>query len=111
MTYVNKRKQTRAELVAEHLRTRGHISEGSALVEYGRFRLGDAIYRLRNEKAHLLPKGTEIVTIHKTDTQGNPYGEYHLVPKAAAAARAALDAARSQAQATATLQGDHAPGD
>ena len=76
-----RRQKNWTEIVAEHLAIRGHISEGTALIEYGRFRLGDAIYRLRNEKAHLLPPGKEIVTIHKQDTQGNRYGEYHLVPE------------------------------
>ena len=90
-----RRRATWAEIVAAHLLQRGHISEGSALVEYGRFRLGDAIFRLRNEKAHLLPTGKEIVTMHKQDTQGNHYGEYHLVDTKAAATRRILEEARA----------------
>ena len=97
MTRANRRTKTRPQLVAEHLIQRGHISEGSALVEYGRFRLGDAIYRLRTTHAHLLPDGMEIVTVHKTDTKGDPYGEYHLVPKAARAPRKAVAKARAEA--------------
>lgn len=85
---------TRIETVAAHLRQRGHISEGSALVEYGRFRLADVIYRLRTERQDLLPPGTEIVTIHKVDTKGAPYGEYHLVQKASAQPRAKVLRAR-----------------
>lgn len=103
MSPVNRRGQSRIELVAAHLASRGHISEGSALVEYGRFRLGAAIHRLRTKRADLLPPGMEIVTIHKRDTQGNPYGEYHLVPKASAAARNTVTAARAGAGTPAAL--------
>lgn len=90
------RRLSRVETVAAHLIQRGHISEGSALVEYGRFRLADVIHRLRNERADLLPKGHVIVTLHKHDTQGNAYGEYHLVPKKAEAIRRIVDAARER---------------
>lgn len=94
---------SRIEQVAFHLRKRGHISEGSALIEYGRFRLSDIIHRLRNERQDLLPPGMEIVTIHKKDTQGNAYGEYTLVPIAAAAARRKILRARSHSDAAASL--------
>lgn len=100
MNYANRRAQSRVELVIEHLKTRGHISEGSALVEYGRFRVSDVIHRLRNERADLVPAGQEIITIHKQDTQGNRYGEWHLVQKAAAAARALVQSQRSAAAAS-----------
>ena len=93
----NRRKQSRVEQVAEHLKSRGHISEGSALVEYGRFRLSDVIHRLRSDRADLLPTGMEIVTIHKSDTKGDRYGEYHLVPVASRTAREAVNAARAAA--------------
>lgn len=75
--------ENRAILVIEHLKKRGHISQGTATVEYGATlsRLSDAIHRLRNEDAGLVPDGLEIVTIHKRDTNGRPYGEYHLVQK------------------------------
>lgn len=88
-------KRSRIETVAAHLKSRGHISEGTATIEYGRFRLADVIHRLRNERTDLLPEGKEIVTIHKQDTQGNPYGEYHLVSKSSAAARRRVERARS----------------
>ena len=96
-------RKSRIETVAEHLVSRGHISEGSAIIEYGRFRLSDVIHRLRNERPDLLPPGMEIVTIHKQDTQGNHYGEYHLVSKASRAARQAVVRARSQATASASI--------
>lgn len=91
----NRRNKTRPQLVAEHLKQRGHISEGSALVEYGRFRLGAAIHLLRTTHRHLLPDGQEIVTVHKRDTKGDPYGEYFLVPKAARSAREQVAAGRA----------------
>lgn len=84
---VQSRRLSRVELVAEHLKQRGHISEGSALVEYGRFRLADAIYRLRRERSDLIPEDMEIITMNKNDTQGNGYGEYHLVRKTSAVTR------------------------
>jgi hypothetical protein len=75
---------------------RGHISEGSALIEYGRFRLADVIHRLRTDRADLIPEGKEIVTVHKQDTQGQPYGEYHLVETRSAAARRMVTKVRRQ---------------
>lgn len=83
--------------------SRGHISEGSALIEYGRFRLADVIHRLRNERADLIPEGMEIVTIHKQDTQGNPYGEYHLVSEASAAPRRRIKRSRTGAYSAAQI--------
>lgn len=95
MSRANRREKTRPQQVIEHLLQRGHISEGSALIEYGRFRLGDAIHKLRTTHAHLVPSGFEIVTIHKQDTKGDPYGEYHLVPEAARAVREQVEAGRT----------------
>lgn len=94
---------TRIETVAAHLARRGHISEGTALIEYGRFRLADVIHRLRNERSDLLPEGMEIITIHKVDTKGSQYGEYHLVSKASAAARQGVLQARSEEAAPAQV--------
>lgn len=86
---------SRIDTVLAHLLSRGHISEGTATIEYGRFRLSDVIHRLRTDAAGRLPEGMEIVTIHKTDTKGASYGEYHLVQKAAFAPRRKVEAARS----------------
>lgn len=76
--------KNRALLVIKHLLRRGHISQGTATVEYGAdlCRLSDAIHRLRNEDADLVPPGQEIVTVHKLDTNGRRYGEYVLVQRA-----------------------------
>lgn len=90
------RRTTRIEQVVAHLKARGHISEGTAILEYGRFRLSDVIHRLRNDAAHLLPDGMEIITITKQDTKGDYYGEYHLVRKAAAAQIQQVLQARSE---------------
>ena len=73
------------------------------MIEYGRFRLSDAIYRLRTTHADLLPPGKEIVTIHKQDTQGNRYGEYHLVPEGTQRAANQIIQARSEAAAASSL--------
>jgi hypothetical protein len=106
---VARRSGTWPEIVAEHLKARGHISEGSALIEYGRFRLGDAIFRLRTTHSHLLPTGQEIVTIHKQDTQGNRYGEYHLVRTQAAEIRRIVEEARARADEAARVQRGYPP--
>lgn len=95
-TNVKARARSRVEIVAEHLKRRGHISEGSALIEYGRFRLSDVIHRLRTDRADLLPAGTQIVTIHKQDTQGNRYGEYTLVSTRSSAIRHHIESARAR---------------
>lgn len=92
------RQRSRVEIVADHLIQRGHISEGAAIVEYGRFRLADVIHRLRNDRTDLIPEGKEIVTVHKRDTQGNPYGEYHLVETKSAKVRRMVEAARAEVQ-------------
>lgn len=101
---MTRRTVTRTAQVAAHLLSRGHISEGSAIVEYGRFRLGDAIYRLRTTHSHLLPEDMEIVTVTKQDTKGDQYGEYHLVRKASAAQREAVLQARSEEAEAAEVQ-------
>lgn len=92
-------RKSRIAQVVEHLKVRGHISEGTAILEYGRFRLSDVIHRLRNDAAHLLPEGMEIVTITKQDTKGDYYGEYHLVRKEAAAQIQEVLQARSEEDA------------
>lgn len=89
-------RRSRVETVAAHLKQRGHISEGSALIEYGRFRLADVIHRLRHDRADLLPPGKEIVTVHKKDTNGNAYGEYTMVTTQAAAARETVERGRQK---------------
>lgn len=73
------RNENKAILVAKHLIKHGHISQGTATLEYGNFRLSDAIHRLRNEDDDLVPVGKKIITVTKRDASGHPYGEYQLV--------------------------------
>jgi len=75
------RSENKAVLVAKHLRKHGHISQGSATLEYGNFRLSDAIFRLRTDDDDLIPEGMRIITVTKRDASGHPYGEYQLVKK------------------------------
>lgn len=97
------RNLSRVEIVANHLLKRGHISEGSALIEYGRFRLSDVIHRLRTDRSDLIPHGMKVVTIHKQDTQGNRYGEYTLVSSRSEAIRQHLESTRAREDQTASL--------
>jgi hypothetical protein len=73
------RDENKAILVANHLKRHGKISQGSANMEYGQFRVSDAIHRLRNEDSDLIPAGKKIITVTKRDASGNSYGEYQLV--------------------------------
>jgi hypothetical protein len=77
------RDENKAILVANHLKSFGRISQASADAEYGKFRLSDAILRLRNEDSDLIPAGKRIKTAMKRDASGHLYGEYQLVDKAA----------------------------
>jgi hypothetical protein len=71
--------RSKPSIVAEHLMKYGTISDGTAVLEYGRFRLSDAIYKLRRSHRHLLPAGKRIVTETRHDAHGQPYGVYRLV--------------------------------
>lgn len=75
---------TKPSIVINHLNQLGRITDATARAQYGSFRLADAIYRLRNDKAHLVPKGKVIVTVHREDLMGNEFAEYRLVDKALA---------------------------
>jgi hypothetical protein len=68
-------------VVINHLKVLGRITDATARAAYGTFRLADAIYRLRREAAHLVPKGQTIVTLPRTDVAGNLFAEYRLVTK------------------------------
>ncbi|WP_343698869.1 hypothetical protein [Caulobacter sp.] len=72
---------TKPQLVIRHLKIDGRITDAVARATYGSFRLADAIYRLRNDRADLVPKGMQIVTIDREDVEGNQFAEYRLVPK------------------------------
>lgn len=74
-----RRARSKPRLVIEHLMKHGRITEGHALIEYGRFSVAHAIWSLRNGKAHLVPKGKTIETRMMRDVNGQPYAEWHLV--------------------------------
>lgn len=73
--------RTKVELTLKTLEQRGHITEVTGSAEHGRYRVGATIHLLRTTKKHLLPKGKEIVTVWKTDSNGSQYGEYQLRDK------------------------------
>lgn len=72
-------RRSKVQMVADHLVELGRITDGGALIQYGRFRLSDAIYRLRRERRDLLPPGKRIITVERTDRMGNLFAEYRLV--------------------------------
>jgi hypothetical protein len=76
------RRLTKAELTIRTLKAKGHISEVTGSAEHGRYRVSDAIYRLRGRDSDLVPPGMEIITVEKVDSNGNTYGEWQLVRKA-----------------------------
>lgn len=73
--------KTKPEIVIAHLKEIGRITAATARAAYGDFRLADAIYRLRTDKAHLVPAGMEIVMLPRYDVARNLFAEYRLVPK------------------------------
>lgn len=73
---------TREEQVISILQRRGHISEGTALVELGRVQVASAIWRLKNQKSHLIPAGQQIVSVRKVDSAGKRYVEWQLAKAA-----------------------------
>lgn len=72
---------TKPRIVIDHLKGIGRITDATARAAYGSFRLADAIYRLRNEAAALVPTGMKIITRNRQDAVGNIFAEYRLVPE------------------------------
>lgn len=77
--------RTKVQLTMHTLLNRGHITEVTGAAEHGRYRVGAAVHLLRTTHNYLVPKGMEIVTVWKTDSNGNAYGEYQLREKKEAA--------------------------
>jgi len=77
---VNGTRRTRCkyELVAEHLKKHGRITEGHALIEYGRFSVAHAVWTLRNKRTGYIPAGKEIRTTMMRDVNGQPYALWEL---------------------------------
>lgn len=73
-----RRNRTKPSLVIEHLKKHGRITEGHALVEYGRFSVAHAVWCLRHTHQHLVPKGKEIHSTILRDVNGQRYAEWSL---------------------------------
>jgi hypothetical protein len=72
-------RKSRCQQVIDHLQLTGRITDATARQQFGAFRLADAIYRLRRERKHLVPKGKAIITVPRIDVNGTPFAEYRLV--------------------------------
>lgn len=77
-----RRFRTKPHLVAEHLKKHGRITEGHALIEYGRFSVAHAIWSLRNKNQQYIPQGKTIRTTMMRDVNGQPYALWELVDAA-----------------------------
>jgi hypothetical protein len=87
-------RKTKTELTMDILKMHGRVTEAMGHAVHGRYHVGGAIFRLRNQDRHLIPAGKKIVTVMRTDVNGNDFAEWRLVdlPFAAApAARAGLN--------------------
>lgn len=76
-------KRTKPELVMDHLKVLGRVTDATARAAYGSFRLADAIYRLRTSHRDLVPETHSIITVPRYDVAGNLFAEYRLVDKKA----------------------------
>lgn len=74
------RRKTKTELTMEVLREHGRITEATGHAVFGRYHVGGAIYRLRNQDRDLIPPGKTIVTLMRVDVNGNEFAEWRLVP-------------------------------
>lgn len=83
-TTVNGTRATRLKpnLVIDHLKKHGRITEGHALIEYGRFSVAHAVWCLRHTHAHLIPDGKRIETKMLRDVNGQRYAEWSLADAA-----------------------------
>lgn len=71
--------RTKPQIVIDHLKTIGRITDATARAAYGAFQLNHAIWSLKTKKSHLIPPGKKIVTIMRKDVAGNTFAEYRLV--------------------------------
>lgn len=70
------------DLVIQHLQRHGRITEGHALIEYGRFSVAHAVWCLRHTHQHLIPEGKAIKTRINRDVNGQRYAEWELADAA-----------------------------
>jgi hypothetical protein len=75
------KRPTRPQQVIHHLVAHGRITDATARHQFGAFRLADAIYRLRTDRADLVPLDMGILTVPREDLNGTPFAEYRLVPE------------------------------
>lgn len=73
------RRLTREQQVMAILIRRGHITEATGMAELGRVQVASAIWRIKNNKPHLIPNGMIIKSVEKHDVGGNRYVEWRLV--------------------------------
>jgi hypothetical protein len=73
------RQKTKTELTMDILREHGRITEAMGHAVFGRFHVGGAIFRLRNQDRDLVPAGKKIISIMRQDVQGNNFAEWRLV--------------------------------
>lgn len=78
------RRLTREQQVMAILSRRGHITEATGMAELGRVQVASAIWRIKNQKPHMIPEGMEIVSREKKDVGGNRYVEWQLREKTGA---------------------------
>lgn len=76
------RRKTKTELTMEILLEHGRVTEAMGWAVHGRYHVGGSIYRLRNQDRDLIPAGKEIVTVMRTDVNGNDFAEWRLVDAA-----------------------------
>lgn len=73
------RPKTKSQLTIDILKAHGRVTEAMGHAVHGRYHVGGAIFRLRNQDAHLVPAGQRIETIDREDVNGNRFAEWRLV--------------------------------
>ena len=79
--------RTKPQIVIDHLKTIGRITDATARAAYGSFQLNHAIWALKHTRTALVPEGKEIVTLMRKDVAGNTFAEYRLVDRVVADVR------------------------
>ena len=74
--------RSKPALVIDHLKKHGRITEGHALIEYGRFSVAHAVWCLRHTHQHLIPAGKQVRTRLNRDVNGQRYAEWELTDAA-----------------------------
>ena len=77
------RRKTKTEMTMDILLQHGRLTEAMGHAVHGRYHVGGAIYRLRNQDRDLVPAGKEIVTFMRVDVNGNEFAEWRLMDRRA----------------------------